>query len=131
MIMNERFKFRCYDKIQKQMCYEIAERTFDLENGENHDNEYSLLDALLYTPEEYILMQWAGLKDNFNKDIYESDYVKDDENFVYIVFWDEDNLQWRIKDIFNNDIMALCEFKNNDLLIVGNIYENHELMEIK
>ena len=79
-----------------------------------------------------VLMQYTGLKDKNGKEVYESDIVIGIYNKIGIIqyyaltprsgfgiqYWDKDSLRW-------SDEIGL-EFE-----VIGNIYENPELLETK
>jgi len=75
-------------------------------------------------PHHYKIMQYTGLKDKNGKEIYEGDIVKKENNKLYQIKYKEfgfqaiDNLgqNWYLTDWYK------CE-------IIGNIYENPELLE--
>lgn len=85
----------------------------------------------------YQIMQFTGLLDKNGKEIYEGDIVK----FVnpqkirkkyrpQEVFWFEDKLTWRLRDIEGRISGIATE---NGLLhkVIGNIYENPELLQTR
>lgn len=78
------------------------------------------------------LMQSTGLKDKDGQEIFEGDilYGYDGEDFWEIVEFDTEEGKWIRKDIWYNSKLGLSE--NNEFMeIVGNIYENPELLEVK
>ena len=80
--------------------------------------------------EDVILMQSTGLKDKNGKEIFEGDilYGYAGEDFWEIVEFDTEEGKWIRKDIWYNS--KLCLSENNEFMeIVGNIYENPELLE--
>ena len=91
-----------------------------------------------YTYEEkenYILMQYTGLKDANGKEIYEGDIVKI-TNFIhmktiYEIIWNEEVASFEYKDgpYINEygDIIPGIHYPN-ECTVVGNIYENKELL---
>ena len=69
---------------------------------------------------ECILMQFTGLNDKNGKDIYEGDILQDDEKHVepFAVEWND------MKEYTN-----WYSSKGNVFEIIGNIYENPELLK--
>ena len=129
-------KFRAWDKIQKKWVYDIL-----IENGGNigqvfcHSSEgYGGIMAVKNYPnkENISLMQYTNLKDKNGKEIYEEDTLKQSPGFgcewddrIGIVtysgasFWFDMGGQAFVLD--DHD----CDFE-----VIGNIYENPELINI-
>ena len=73
------------------------------------------------------LMQYTGLKDKNNKEIYEGDIFHiGSKKILYVVEWIDCGLKGR--QIKNKSWIGLDYWKD-DIEVIGNIYENPELME--
>lgn len=77
------------------------------------------------------LMQSTGLKDKNGKEIFEGDIVLVLDS-LYTVFYDNEKGSYRLKphdDRWNVDYMSNFSHGGN-FEIIGNIYENPELLEV-
>lgn len=141
-------KFRAWDEEKKVMVYsEQDPYGYEWEVNKNY--------GVICIPFEYIdddygghvcygehlhLMQYTGLKDKNDKEIYEGDIVRKKCNYIntgetkirlYKVVWKEDWCAWALKKLGN--CTQSCNMYKSELNfceIVGNIYENPELLEV-
>ena len=125
-------KFRVFDKASKyNPMHIVGEDSHDsfwidsdnvfhyrnLQNGEG-SGEYG----------DYILMQYTGLKDKNGKEIYECDILTSAFSKRIVIF-NENTCSFMLKDIeLRNELFSLTNEKCKNLEIIGNIYENKELI---
>ncbi len=115
-------KFRVWDTQNK--CY--------VEN-KNGGIEWSIweLEHLLEYRDRVIIEQYTGLKDKNGKEIYEGDIVVNtyyDDDEMYKVLWADDSVAFGMESL---DDMELYKLPLESLEVIGNIHENHELLEGK
>ena len=126
--MSREIKFRVY--ISK---YKILD-TPDIINFNTQEVKY---DSDYYSLDDIELMQYTGIKDKNGKEIYEGDIIKykfpyDRRlNHISPVKFLETEASFGIKDRYENEIPLYKITANNYFEIVGNIYENLELLEEK
>jgi uncharacterized phage protein (TIGR01671 family) len=121
--MSKEIKFRAWDKVNKIMTYNSI-------NAINFDGEILLNDGKFHdiNKTDYILMQYTNLKDKNGKEIYEGDIVFSESNQYYKqdeIVWDCYDMGW---DIGKKDCWKLRSPMSSKTEIIGNIYENPELM---
>lgn len=135
--MNDRFKFRAYNKELRKM-YEV-DTICPYEDNHTKGGEVFLKGIQynsFYFPEEVKVMQSTGLKDKNGKLIYEGDILGGIYH-GYIEYCDECKcFQLKVKDYgclaCEGDLhwYELVEAEEqNELEVIGNIYENKELLE--
>ena len=116
-------KFRAWDNNLNQM-YEIVSINFDLQFI-HLDPDYCHKVKI----KDIELMQYTGLKDKNGVEIYEGDMVEwSDGKLLSEVYWDQADVAFSLRcngeSWFLNDDSMLCGME-----VVGNIYENHELVD--
>ena len=114
-------KFRAWDKETKTM-----NGMAEIYRNRNQEIELHPRD------ENIILMQSTGLHDKNGKEIFEGDIVLVLDS-PYTVFYDNERGSYRLKphdDRWNVDYMSNFSHGGN-FEVVGNIYENPELLEVE
>ena len=129
--MNRDIKCRAWDKRDNLM------RNWNslcaIRYGNNRITDKSIDDNLFNDP-DFEMMQFTGLKDSNNKDIYEGDIVKalsSDNKYLSIVRWDDGDGRWAFQSLLSKS-MSYCynlTYGCSRWEIVGNIHENPELLD--
>ena len=109
---------------------EIKFRAWDTEVKQNISwNEIKPYLNCIILDETLILMQYTGLKDKDGKEIYEGDIVESNWNNAIEEIKDIRSVDWLLSDGF------LAGQENDGCLmgarVIGNIYENPELIELQ
>ncbi|WP_172921783.1 MULTISPECIES: YopX family protein [unclassified Streptococcus] len=128
-------KFRVWDSVEKK----FVEHFFITDNGLICNMEKPTSDSKLLIPiekSELILMQSTGLKDKNGKEIFEGDVLEiQDEGEVLgnaKLTWDNEQAVFMIEAISVDDIAPFHEILSDESYsyrVVGNIYENKELLD--
>ena len=138
--MNREIKFRIWDIENKEML-KVQELDFEptfyggrIAIRPDQYNDY-------FDTEDMILMQYTGLHDKNGQEIYEGDIVLyQDREMAYegggndsfinkgIVEYCEDNCCFNVTERQTVDIADVLYKGNEDLEVIGNIYENPELL---
>ena len=130
--MNNRFKFRVWDKLAERMIYphndnqqhfiiDLNGRFHNLQNGSGGD--------------DYVIQQYTGLNDINDDPIYEGDILKNHydvgNNIIGQVLYESDHggyiFQWKRKGRGQDYKNLNCDVAFESV-IVGNIFEHSELL---
>lgn len=139
--MKDRFKFRVFDYDKNKMVYfsdlfSVVKPHHDRSSMPNYYNDYKY-----HKTGEY--MQSTGLKDKNGKLIYEGDVLKvvgkQTEEIIGCVQWLDDFCKFSLniankKEGKYQSCEIFCEFDylpETEREIIGNIYENKELLGVE
>ena len=128
---NLRFKFRVWNKEEKVMHYD-AEQTYDFMTGKPVICKESFGELL--EDKNYIVMQCTGLKDKNGKLIYEGDLLKTRFGLILKVYWREQSAMFWLETldgVIPFTFYAKQQLDGDLMEIIGNVYENKELVEEK
>lgn len=156
--MKDRFKFRFYDKNKKIMIDENSDHS-TLKATYGQDEWWWCVEAGMPTVLEYfeqqswdgdkdfVIMQCTGLKDKNGKLIYEGDILQSEEypfknekgyNYAAEVLWDDASATFYYYNFrISNNVAGRSTGNTGELneyedwKVIGNIYENKELLEVK
>lgn len=144
--MNREMKFRVWDNITKRMWYPKF-ALFESGCVYSKKEDYELLDDAMNgsstLDEDDIVMQYTGLKDKNGKEIYENDILKDCYGRIMKVIFSKVKAKYQFQLLrvegenfwANNFMFSDMEdwFWEEDIFveIIGNIYDNPELLEVE
>ena len=116
-------KFRAFNKKYKTMYKSSSIYKIFFDNG---SDDVETDDLVTHNKEEIILMQYTGLKDKNGVEIYEGDIIKGTKENEYKgqsdVFF---GYNWNLQPFSYLGVWDMNKFE-----VIGNIYENKELLDV-
>lgn len=120
LLYSRLFKFRAWDG--KEMLQDIIPmNNYAITRVQGLENTM----AYCYYVTVEKIMQYTGLKDKTGTDIYEGDLIVFEDKTKYVIIFKFGAFG------FTNDFMSfigLCESNLNILQVIGNVYENKNLL---
>lgn len=115
MSKQRELKFRAWDTVTKQMCYDASERIFGF-----------------HTFNEHPIMQFTGLHDKSGKEIYEGDVVRNG-GFTCTVDFEAGAFQLVAVETSDegcwDTLFDLCSQRRiEEVEVIGNIHEHSHLL---
>lgn len=120
--MERKLKFRAWWPMVKKMAH-FGKDIMLTSDGENYGYMFTTSDTTYMGKSE--LMQFTGLLDKNGKEIYEGDIIKLDEMVCPITWGDG---AWMMITDKNSGRAPAIQERTKRFEIVGNIYENPELL---
>lgn len=121
-------KLRAWDAKDNKMYDPV-----DLNDFERSECFFQNLEdnANFMADEDCTLMQYTGLKDKQGNEIYEDDIVQNDEGEIAQVYYNQTSAQFMCDLIGEGGKRIYDEFSIDDFcgMVIGNIYEDKELLE--
>ena len=118
-------KFRGVDIADGEWIYgslvKVGKDYHILGGGETEAHDYNSVD-------EESIGQFTGLKDKNGKEIYEGDILEFDDKDTMYVRWDEQSVEFYLSGP-NNEAAVLNVWHVDDTEVIGNIFENKELLD--
>ncbi|MCF2566584.1 DNA-packaging protein [Streptococcus pasteurianus] len=117
-------KFRAWFKQGSKMV-NVATIDFLEKEVKSHAN-------VMYSFDEIELMQSTGLVDENGKEVFEGDIVKLFDKDLYVVEWSSQEASYKLIPVDKQ--WSDCYFSNYENItkiieVIGNVWENQELME--
>ena len=124
-------KFRVWGNIGKEFI-DYCDVRMELTTGRIYAGDMNYPGAMIDITDGVVLMQSTGLKDTNGVEIYEGDVLRDSESIVIVKFVDgEFSVDYRTMGGKWRNYGSLFDYlEDYEGEIIGNIYENPELMEV-
>ena len=127
--MNREIKFRAWHKDLKKM-FKIGQITLEKGTWNFEPNDRDFIGMSIPYQPSFVLMQYTGLHDKNGKEIYEGDIVRIivNNNIEKICKVEFKNGIFGVMFSKNKDLTAFPHFCNTTFEVIGNEYDNPELL---
>ena len=127
-------KFRGKDIVEKWRYGDLVQEKWKSLLNTNKKSFMIKKDKTAYTVLEETIGQFTGLKDKNGKEIYEGDIVSfnlksDSEGQPYIIGYIEYQTTFSGYRIMSFEGIFALDYNIKDIEVIGNIYDNPELLE--
>lgn len=124
-------RYRAWDKIRKTMYKNDDIVSIDIEKSQIYVKTLFFDQLNCYDFRDIDLMQSTGFKDNNGKEIFEGDILGTKDGLLDgVVEYRTDLGMWANSLLRYNNFERLCSIANSRE-IIGNVWENSELLEVK
>lgn len=133
--MSRKIKFRAWLKKEYFSVLNPENKIYDVENLDFDKQQAYLAECGWFDFEDIELMQYTGIKDKNDVEIYEGDIIEywyrsvsgTASSTAIVKFYDG---AFQLEDIDDSDSAELL-FLAEDLEVVGNVWDNPELLEVQ
>ena len=82
------------------------------------------IDDIQVEVDPYTICQCTGYKGIWENDIFQCD------NERYMIVFSDAGLTWNAESIFSSESIELGEFCSSEIEVIGNVFDNLELLEV-
>jgi hypothetical protein len=93
-----------------------------------HGKVYYWVHTGMKVAEDAIVMLSTGLKDTDGKDIFEGDILRDDQDYMATVAWDDTKQAWGVQMGQFTETYTLVDFCEIEIWVIGNVHQNPGLV---
>ena len=138
--MNREIKFRGYNEFEKKWVHGYGLHQVVFEDGSSNAYVTAGIREVFIVDKESV-GQYTGLKDKNGVEIYEGDIIETHEHRIQTIIWEDNGFKRKYtfertfqgESYFETRILEIGDSSNRNwgYKVIGNIYENKELLEVE